>query len=313
VWRNEAGEVIGTFGTSQDITRLKEAEAQVERAHQQLVETSRLAGMAEVATSVLHNVGNVLNSVNVSSTLVLDLVRKSRLNHLGRLAALIREQSGNLAAFFAADPRGQQLPDYLSQLVQHLTDEQAQVAAEVELTRKNIEHIKDIVTMQQNYAKFSGVVETVSVTALVDDAVQMNAGALARHQVELARDYPAAAVECQTERQKVLQILINLIRNAKYACDESGHPDKRLTLRVRAGDSRVQITVLDNGVGIPPENLTRIFNHGFTTRATGHGFGLHSGAIAAKELGGSLSAFSDGPGTGARFVLELPLKPRAKP
>jgi len=252
-------------------------------------------------------VGNVLNSVNVSTTLVLEMVKKSRLNNLGRLAALIQEHSGDLAAFFTTDPRGRQLPEYLSTLANHLADEQAQLTAEVELTRKNIEHIKDIVTMQQSYAKVSGVVETVAVQDLVDDALRMNAGALTRHHVEVVRDFPAEAVECHTERQKVLQILVNVIRNAKYACDESSRPDKRLTMQVRVAGDRVQIVALDNGVGIPAENITRIFSHGFTTREHGHGFGLHSGALAAKELGGSLAAHSDGPGTGARFVLDLPL------
>jgi signal transduction histidine kinase len=71
----------------------------------------------------------------------------------------------------------------------------------------------------------------------------------------------------------------------------------------------VKIWVSDNGIGILPENLTRIFNHGFTTRRNGHGFGLHSGALAAKELGGVLLAYSEGPGTGATFCLELPVQP----
>lgn len=309
--RDKAGEIIGTFGISKDITPIKEAEAQLEKAHRQLLETSRLAGMAEVATSVLHNVGNVLNSVNVSATLVLDLVKKSRISNLGRLAALINQQP-DLAAFFTTDPRGRQLPGYLAKLAEHLAKEQADLVAEVELTRKNIEHIKDIVTMQQNYAKVSGVVEKVKVTDMVEDALRMNAGALARHQVEVVRDYPAETVECNVERQKVLQILVNLIRNAKYACDESNRPDKRLTMQVRLINGHVQIVTLDNGVGIPAENMTRIFSHGFTTRQSGHGFGLHSGALAARELGGSLSAYSDGCGTGARFVLDLPLEPPKK-
>ena len=308
-WRNQEGEIIGLFGSGRNITDLKQAEAKVEQTHQQLLETSRLAGMAEVATSVLHNVGNVLNSVNVSTTLVLDLVRKSRINNLGRLAAIIHEQRDDLAAFFTNDERGRQLPGYLSKLVEHLATEQAQLIAEIELTRKNIEHIKDIVTMQQSYAKVSGMVEKVKVIELVEDALRMNASALNRHQVEVVRDYPAEPVECHAEKQKVLQILINIIRNAKYACDESERPDKRLTMQVRAGNGRMQITATDNGVGIPAENLTRIFNHGFTTRQNGHGFGLHSGALAAKEMGGSLTAFSAGAGAGARFVLDLPLCP----
>jgi signal transduction histidine kinase len=147
------------------------------------------------------------------------------------------------------------------------------------------------------------------VADLIEDAVRMNASALARHDVHLVREYPAHLPEITVDKHKVLQILVNLIGNAKYACEESGRNDKRLTVRAASGDAGVRLAIIDNGVGIPAENLTRIFNHGFTTRKNGHGFGLHSGALAAKELGGQLSAHSDGPGCGASFILELPLQP----
>jgi signal transduction histidine kinase len=111
------------------------------------------------------------------------------------------------------------------------------------------------------------------------------------------------------DKHKALQILVNLVSNARRACSDSGRADKRLTLRLASGDGRVRLSVADNGAGIPAENLTRIFNHGFTTRKDGHGFGLHSGALAARELGGSLLAHSDGVGLGATFTLELPLSP----
>jgi PAS domain S-box-containing protein len=294
--------------TVSDITRNKAAEEERDKLNHQLVEASRRAGMAEVATSVLHNVGNVLNSINVSTTLVLDMVKRSRLNSLDRLATLVHGERERLVEFFTSDVRGKQLPDYLMKLVTHLADEQMALVREIELTRKNIEHIKDIVAMQQSYAKVSGVVEKVKVTELVEDALRMNAGALTRHNVQVRRDYPADPVEIYVERQKVLQILVNLIRNAKYACDDSGRADKWLMMQVRVVENRVEIIAQDNGVGIPAENLTRIFNHGFTTRENGHGFGLHSGALAAKEMGGALRAQSDGPGLGAFFTLELPLK-----
>ena len=167
-------------------------------------------------------------------------------------------------------------------------------------------HIKEIVAMQQNYARASGVAERLPLGELVEDALMMNADATQRHNVKVVRDFaevPAVLVE----KHKVLQILVNLIRNAKYACDDTGRIDKQITLRVREAGGRVQVAVIDNGIGIPPENLTRIFSHGFTTRKEGHGFGLHSSAIAAKALGGTLTAFSEGPGRGAIFTLELPL------
>jgi len=161
--------------------------------------------------------------------------------------------------------------------------------------------------MQQGYATASGVTETVKVADLVDDALRLNEGALDRHGVRVIREIEATP-PILVEKHKVLQILVNLIRNAKYACDESGRTDKQLTVRLSNDDHRVQIAVIDNGVGIPKENLTRIFAHGFTTRKDGHGFGLHSGALAACELGGRLSAHSDGTGKGATFILELPCR-----
>jgi signal transduction histidine kinase len=147
------------------------------------------------------------------------------------------------------------------------------------------------------------------VVDLIEDAIRMNAGALERHDVEIVRHYDPQILEITVERHKVLQILVNLIRNAKYACDDSGRIDKRLTLTLTAGSNAVRIVVADNGVGILPENLDRIFNHGFTTRKDGHGIGLHSTALAAKEMGGSISVHSDGHLQGASFTLELPLQP----
>jgi C4-dicarboxylate-specific signal transduction histidine kinase len=162
--------------------------------------------------------------------------------------------------------------------------------------------------MQQSYAKISGVVETVNITDLVEDALRLNLGALRRHGVEVLRDYEDLP-PVDVEKHKILQILVNLVGNAKYACDESLRTNKQMTLRVIRSGDQVKISVGDNGIGIPPENLTRIFNHGFTTRKEGHGFGLHSAVLAAMEMGGALKVHSDGPDQGAIFTLELPYKP----
>jgi C4-dicarboxylate-specific signal transduction histidine kinase len=305
--RDVQGEIIGTFGISKDITTIKDAEEKLNEVHKQLVDASRQAGMAEVATSVLHNVGNVLNSVNVSSSLIADKMRNSKIANIAKVVTLIRAHNNDLGNFFTNDPKGKQVPDYLANLASHLAREQEDILHEVGALVNNIIHIKEIVAMQQSYAKSSGVLETLKVTDLVEDAIRMNDGAMSRHNVKVARNF-ADVPPLLTEKHKVLQILVNLIRNAKYACDDSGREDKQITLRVANGEGRVKISVIDNGIGIPAENLTRIFNHGFTTRKDGHGFGLHSGANAAKEMGGSLAVFSDGLGRGATFTLELPVQ-----
>lgn len=306
VFRDVDGRIAQEVFTVVDITERKQAEAERERIQRQLLDVSRQAGMAEVATGVLHNVGNVLNSVNVAATVAIDQVRASKAANLTKLSALFEEHAADPGAFLTHDPRGRRVPGYIKTLAEDLAAERATIATELEHLRRHIEHIKEIVSMQQSYAKISGVAETVPLTDVVEDALRMNAGALTRHGLEVVREFNAHPV-VTIERHKVLQILVNLIRNAKYACDESGRADKQLKVSIANGGDGIRISVADNGVGIPAANLTRIFAHGFTTRSDGHGFGLHSGALAAKELGGSLLVHSDGPGRGAVFTLVLPL------
>jgi PAS domain S-box-containing protein len=309
--RRADGSVDYLVALLQDITGRRLSEAALEKAHQELVAASRQAGMAEVATGVLHNVGNVLNSVNVASTCVADRLKKSKTANLLKVVALMREHEGDLGTFLTSDPKGKQLPGYLAQLAGHLAGEQATALKELAGLQKNIEHIKDIVSMQQSFSKVSCLMETLHAADLVEDALRMNSSSFARHDIQVIKEFenvPPVTVE----KHKVLQILVNLVRNAKHACDDSGRQEKRLTIRVSQQGEAACITVSDNGIGIPPENLTRIFAHGFTTKTNGHGFGLHSSALAAKELGGSLSASSDGPDRGATFILELPLKHESK-
>lgn len=296
-----------THELQEEVAGHQRAREELTEAQQRLIQTSRQAGMAEVATSVLHNVGNVLNSVSVSAEVVAGKVRQLRAGGLKTVASLLREHAHGLPAFLAHDPRGKELPDYLLKLIEHLAEPQPRILQELELLRKNIEHIKEIVATQQRHARGGGVIETLAVAELVEDALSINAAGFGRHEVQLVREIsPVPPVV--TDRHKVLQILVNLVNNAKYALDKASG-DRRLVVRVAGnGTEGVRIEVIDSGVGIAPENLTRVFQHGFTTKKDGHGFGLHSGALAAKELGGRLTAHSDGLGHGAVFTLELPLQ-----
>lgn len=301
------GKVIGVVINYRDVTARKQAERELDAVHKQLVESSRRAGMAEIAAGVLHNVGNVLNSVNVSASLIGDSVRNSKITSLAKLVELLEQRKNDLAAFVTTDPQGRHLPEFLKQLSRHLREEREKILAETEALCVNIDHVKQIVAMQQAYSKTSGLREMVDAADLIRTALRINEVSLQRHGITVVEDL-AAMPAINTEKHKVLQILVNLIRNAKLACQESGRDDKHITLRAAMDSAWLRISILDNGTGIAAENLTRIFNHGFTTRKDGHGFGLHSGALAARELGGSLRASSDGVGNGACFTLELPLR-----
>ncbi len=311
--RDNAGEIIGTFGVSRDVTTSRRLEHDLEAAKKNLVDASRTAGMAEVATGVLHNVGNVLSSLNVSATLLNTGLRAAKTDSLAKVCALIGENRAQLGAFLTSDPKGRKLPEFIASLASHAVSERDRLLAEIASLQKNIDHIKEIVTMQQAYATTVGCVEHLAPETLMEDALRMNAGALVRHDVRVVQDF-AFIPAVLGEKGKILQILVNLIRNAKYACDDGPAKDKVITLRITpGGEGRVLFIVSDNGVGIPAENLTRIFAHGFTTRKHGHGFGLHSSANAAREMKGRLTACSAGLGHGATFTLDLPVPPPTLP
>lgn len=304
---DHGGHVVGIVGINRDITDLKLAEQKIEAINRELREASRQAGMAEVATGVLHNVGNVLNSVNVAAGVLSDRLNHSKSSGVSKLSKLLAERQGDIGHFLSADERGRQVPAYLQQLAEHLEKEQADMRKELHELLMNVEHIKEIVATQQNYARVLGVAEVVHLSEVMEDAIKIHYGAYERHGIKLIREYDSIP-QTAVDKHKVMQIIINFLANAKYACDAGKKDEKIVTVRIkRVKEDRVKLEVADNGIGIAPENLTRVFSQGFTTRKGGHGFGLHSGALAAKDLGGSISADSPGAGQGATFSLELPI------
>jgi len=288
--------------------RVEERTRQLKDTQSELMDTARQAGMAEIATNVLHNVGNVLNSVNISTDLVSRKLRNSKGQGLAKAMQLINEHSHDLGRFLTEDEKGKLLPGYLNQLVEAMAVEQQGLLDELAQLSKSVDHIKDIVSTQQSYAGANSLVEPLVVSELLEDALRMNAGALTRHHVTVIKDY-GNVPRVMGDKHRLLLILINLISNAKYAMAGVSNDARNMTLSATVvNDETLQISVKDEGEGIPAENMTRIFAHGFTTRKDGHGFGLHSCALAAIEMNGHLTAHSEGPGTGATFVLQVPLK-----
>jgi len=305
--RGEGARVVGVTLFGRDISARKEAEVRLGEMHRSLVEVSRQAGMAEIATGVLHNVGNALNSVNVSAAVVTERLHGLHVTSMTRAAELLEEHTENLGRFFTADPRGQQFPAYLKMLASQLGKEREAVLSEMDTLRQSVEHIKAVVSMQQRHARSTDVAELLPVPELLDDALRLHALSLERGGIQVRREY-AQVQPVWVDRHKLLQILVNLLGNARHALVESGREDKLLTLRVARVGERLRIEVMDNGVGIAPENVERLFTQGFTTKKDGHGFGLHISALAAEEMQGSLSCASAGLGEGATFTLELPIE-----
>ncbi len=292
------------LGVSWDVTDQVFQEERRQELQLQLRDAARDAGMAEVATGVLHSVGNVLNSLGVSASLMQSQLRDSRVTNLQRVTTLLNEQGAQVGKFLADDERGKQLPGYLTQLGEHLVAENQRLQSEAAAIASHVGHIRNIVAAQQTYARRGGVTEAIDVAELLDNAVAIHFAEMT--DVTIRRDYEPLP-PLTFDRHKLIQILGNLLSNARHALKARPEGPRQLWLRIRRQEpGSIAIEVQDSGVGIEQGVLHRLFEFGFTTKKDGHGFGLHTSAILAKELAGELAAFSEGPGQGARFVLRLP-------
>ncbi|MGE4243011.1 trifunctional serine/threonine-protein kinase/ATP-binding protein/sensor histidine kinase [Ramlibacter sp.] len=284
--------------------RVGEQERILDEAQANVVAAARRAGMAQIATNVLHNVGNVLTSVNVSAHVLTTQVRGSRSARVSDLADLLREPVAR--AELLRDPgKSRLLPAYVRQLAGALVEERAQLLKELEHLSVSVDHIKNVVAVQHAYSGATGTVETCVIGEVIDDALRIHQAALAREGVEVTRDWGALA-PAPLDKTRVMQILLNLIENARHAM-EGVRGAARLHIAVRERDGWSEVAVRDNGCGVPAASLARIFSLGFTTKQHGHGFGLHGCLAAARELGGTLHVHSDGAGTGTTFTLRLPV------
>lgn len=306
--RDINGNITGTFGISRDISEQKENEVNLVQAHAHFVEASRRAGQAEIATNVIHNIGNVLTSIKVALAQSESISSELASGKLDRVADLIETHAED-SSFFEADQRGGHLPEYLRTIATAFSEDKRKLAKELSDCKRHLEHISNIVAQQQTHATGAGSMERVNVSELVADAIQMSSSSLARHNIRIQKNYPDE-VFADTDKHQVLQIVVNLIRNAKHACQDSTNDPRCINIAVVANHAKQQlaISVQDNGIGISQENIDKLFNYGFTTRKQGSGFGLHSSMSIAKELGGSLVARSEGLNQGATFTLTLPAK-----
>jgi signal transduction histidine kinase len=292
---------IGTLASEFD--RMLEKLA---RARAETVDAARLAGRSEIATGVLHNVGNVLNSVNVSASLALRRAEGLATTDLERVTDVLRARRDDLGRFVSEDPKGRHLVPFLGELSGALSRQRGELVGELRSLGDGIEHMAELVRAQQSFAGVRGVVEPAELHAQLEAALRICASSAGSDDVRFERDF-AELPPLLLDKHRLMEVLVNLVQNARQALADSNRADKRIVLSTRAtDDGRLHILVEDNGVGIPSENLTKIFQHGFTTRKGGHGFGLHVSANAAAEMKGSLRAESAGLGRGATFTLDLP-------
>ena len=290
--------IVGAVIVFKDITKRKKLESEyLDAAHQ--------AGMAEIATGVIHNVGNILNSVNVSAEHIQKVARNSKVGFFKKANGLLQDNRAGWGAFLTSDPKGSKLPEYYSGLADQFTADFAALQAESEQLLKKIELIKHVVDVQQSYARGGDFIEPTSLQEAIESVLVIQQQAFVRHDIKVVKNLRSGA-PVLAQKTKLIHVLLNLIKNATEAMVGGATGERRLTIETVNGDhGEVTIRIADTGSGVSAANLGKIFTHGFTTKQGGHGFGLHYCANALTEMGATISAESDGPGKGAAFIVRF--------
>jgi signal transduction histidine kinase len=279
---------------------------ELQETQKMLTDTAHRAGMAEIATGILHNVGNVLNSVKVSSQILKEKIKSSKVNNLQKVLSLMEEHTNNIGEFITVDEKGKMLPEYLIKVGTTLKEEQDNSLKELSTLNNGINHIEEIIAVQQSYAGVSGLVEKAALSNMMDDVLKMHSEIFRKYKIKISTKYPKTK-PILIEKGKLIQVFVNLIKNAKESLEMKDAKNRIIAISILEDKQHQTVEILDNGAGISKENLTKIFSYGFSTKKDGKGFGLHTSALAMTELKGKLIAQSDGKGKGAKFIVKVPI------
>ncbi len=306
IGRRDARLAFQVEALNREIGERRTAEQTLRDNQHAMIRLSREAGMAEVAAGVLHNIGNALTSITVSSDLIDSLLANSRRRPVTSLRKLLDADSSHTGIVFSAHPDGPELRallDNIAGTIQADIDETAELMA---MMRTGIAHLKRIVSSQQSLARTTHVSELILLSDPLHEAIML-ARTISPHAAPI-NECPTDPIQVYADRSMVVQILLNLLINAHEALVGQTSPPASIRVSIGAPDEdHVPVSVTDNGVGIAPEKLVSIFSYGYTTKPDGHGFGLHNAANAARLMGGSLAVESPGLGLGATFTLRLRL------
>lgn len=303
--KDEVGQLAQSF--NQMVSDLKANHEKLEAAQKEVVENAHKAGMADVATGVIHNIGNIVNTVHTSSNLITTVASNLSVNKLKKANELLRANIDDPFAFFRDGKKGPMLLQYYLLLEESLKSEQEQLLGHAQRIAEKINAMNDVIRLQQNYAAAGFYSERLDITELIEETLRLQEDSLGRNDIRIVRQYEKVP-EIEVQKTKLAQILLNIIKNAKEAVSNVPEKNRMITIKVEKDREYLYVKFIDKGIGIRHENLSKIFNHGFTTKESGHGFGLHTCANQMTEMGAKIYADSEGEGNGATFVLQFPLK-----
>ncbi|CAM2069058.1 GHKL domain-containing protein [Sulfidibacter corallicola] len=278
---------------------------ELEKAQRDLVESARLAGMADIATSVLHDVGNTLNSVVISTQLVKQLLANSKMVGIFKANRVLDEVLDDLAQGEAAEAdRQQRLRAYYARLGEAYTSERTEGLAQLDRLEDLVRVLRDIVKAQEQIAGSVSFRDRLQAKALIEQVLILRAGSLQRADVRVTKRI-ADVPDILGEKLKLIHVFVALIDNAIEAMTETAKTDRSLEIHLFKRNDWVHVIMRDSGCGFDAKVRERLFQQGFTTKKDHSGYDLHRCANFMAEMEGTLTLTSDGPDRGATAEVTL--------
>ena len=276
----------------------------LDAGYRRLMDQAHKKGMADISTGILHNIGNILNNVNIATYSLARLLDDNAINDLIMANTLLNSRFDDLDEFIRSDPKGKTLMQFYVSLTDVFENFRNKLLENVERLSNRIDLIDEIITAQQSYTTVKSNLTALDIIAVVEDVLKMHQTTLEKHGIRVIRNH-GRIMRALANRTKLFHVITNIVKNAVEAMEPTPVEHRKLSMAVTAESDKVFLSISDSGNGIAPGHLEDIFAYGFTTKMDGHGFGLHSCANYMTEMNGRLWAESSGTGTGATFVLQL--------
>ncbi|MCP4694920.1 MAG: GHKL domain-containing protein [Desulfobacterales bacterium] len=288
--------------------KVEERTRELREAQANLLQQAHESGMAEMAVGILHNIGNAITPAKVGTSLLLRKLGESPLrNHMDKVMEQIQGVVKETPS--VSDKERTRLLTICQLLPESIREEYDGITEEIQRIKSKHEHIESIIGLQMRYARLAGDTEEIDVNRLVEDALEMLDEPLRKRQVQVEKEF-AEVPWVRIEQAKLIQIIVNVLKNAYEAMDDVPDGERRLSISTRLVEGPpnfVALSVRDLGVGFSPDERDNLFKFGYSKKSRGSGFGLHSCANYLIANNGSITAESDGKGKGATFIVQLPL------
>ena len=277
-----------------------------------VVEANALqAGKLEMSSGILHDIGNAVTAFGSEIAKLQQELQWRELNDLKKLIKLFDGKSEKIDEALGPG-KGKALLKFLHALNGSLNQRQTDISGISTQLYETTRHIQEILNIQRHYVKGKkkGERAPVKLRNIIEDALSIQERTLEKRGITITKDIPLDIPEISGDKTKLIQVVINILKNAGEAFDEV-HDDREkemsLALSVLENEPMIELLISDNAIGLEPQIGPKLLEKGNTSKNTGTGFGLYNCKQIIETHQGEIDISSEGPNLGAKVRLTFPL------